>query len=84
MLTEQTFIDKLEIVTQYRVVQVRVATAVYRDGSEISRTFERYTIQPGQDYSNEEEFVQRVCEAVHTPEVITAFSENVASSEEQM
>lgn len=82
MLTEQTFVDKIEVVTQYRVVQVRLATVVYRDGAEITRTFERYTIQPGQDYSNEEEFVQRVCEAAHTPEVIASFANYTGSSVE--
>jgi len=70
-LTEESFADKIEIVNNH--VQVRVATVIKRDGEEISRSFHRHVLAPGDDYSAEEAKVQAVCAAVHTPEVIKAY-----------
>ena len=39
--------DKIEIVGQYKIVQVRKATVVKKDGNEIARSFERYSLDPG-------------------------------------
>ena len=46
-LTETIEYDKIEVVGQYKTVQVRKATVIKRDGSEISRTFERFVLHPG-------------------------------------
>ena len=70
-LTEESFADKIEIVNNH--VQVRVATVIKRDGEEISRSFHRHVVAPGDDYSAEDAKVQAVCAAVHTPEVIEAY-----------
>ena len=74
-LTEESFADKIEIVKNH--VQVRVATVIKRDGEEISRSFHRHVVAPGDDYSAEEAKVQAVCAAVHTPEVIEAYKANL-------
>tara|TARA_B100000927_G_C16368587_1_gene430493 strand:+ start:570 stop:881 length:312 start_codon:yes stop_codon:yes gene_type:complete len=39
--------DKIEIVGQYKAVQVRKATVVKKDGKELARSFERYVLNPG-------------------------------------
>ena len=39
--------DKIEIVGQYKAVQVRKATVVKKDGKELARSFERYVLEPG-------------------------------------
>jgi len=70
-LTEESFADKIEIVNNH--VQVRVATVIKRDGEEISRSFHRHVVAPGDDYSAEDDKVKAVCAAVHTPEVIEAY-----------
>ena len=70
-LTEESFADKIEIVNNH--VQVRVATVIKRDGEEISRSFHRHIVAPGDDYSAEDAKVQAVCAAVHTQEVIDAY-----------
>jgi RNA-splicing ligase RtcB len=70
-LTEESFADKIEIVNNH--VQVRVATVIKRDGEEISRSFHRHVVAPGDDYSAEDAKVQAVCAAVHTQEVIDAY-----------
>ena len=72
-LTERTVEDKIEIVGDYKHIQVRTATIIERDGVEISRSFHRHVIMAGQDYSNESAEVQAICAAVHTAEVIAAF-----------
>jgi len=72
-LTERTVEDKIEIVGDYKMVQVRTATIIERDGVEISRSYHRHVIMAGQDYSNESAEVQAICAAVHTAEVIAAF-----------
>ena len=46
-LTESIEYDKIEVVGQYKHVQVRKATVIKRDGTEISRTFERFVLNPG-------------------------------------
>ena len=73
MLTEESYADKIEV-TEKGHVQVRVATVIKRDGQEISRSFHRHVLAPGDDYSAEDPKVQAVCAAVHTQEVIDAYA----------
>jgi hypothetical protein len=73
-LTEESFADKVEIVGDFSHVQVRVATVIKRDGEEISRSFHRHVVAPGDDYSAEDAKVQAICAAVHTQEVIDAYA----------
>ena len=46
-LTESIEYDKIEVVGQYKAVQVRKATVIKKDDVEISRSFERFVLQPG-------------------------------------
>ena len=46
-LTESIEYDKIEVVGQYKAVQVRKATVIKKDGTEITRSFERFVLQPG-------------------------------------
>ena len=46
-LTESIEYDKIEVVGQYKSVQVRKATVVKKDDVEIARSFERFLLQPG-------------------------------------
>ena len=80
-LEKITKADKVEIVGDFHHVQVRTATIVLDDGVEISRSFHRHVIAPGDDYSQEEQFVQDVCAAAHTPEVVAAYQAHLAESE---
>ena len=80
-LTEQTVIDKIEIVGPYRAVQVRTARVIYDGDQEISRSFSRHVVTAGGDTSNETAEVQAVCKAVHTPEVNSAYAAMVDAQE---
>ena len=46
-LTESIEYDKIEVVGQYKAVQVRKATVIKRDGTEVTRSFERFVLEPG-------------------------------------
>jgi hypothetical protein len=65
--------DKIEIVGDYKAVQVRTCTKVLEDGVELSSGFHRHVVTAGQDYSNESAEVQAICAVVHTADVISAY-----------
>ena len=46
-LTESIEYDKIEIVGQHKMVQVRKATVIKKDGTELTRSFERFALSPG-------------------------------------
>ena len=46
-LAESIEYDKIEVVSQYKHVQVRKATVIKKDGTEITRSFERFVLDPG-------------------------------------
>ena len=78
-LTEETVQDKIEIVGDFKHVQVRTATVIKRDGAEISRSFHRHVVSPGDDITSESAEVQAICNAVHTQEIKDAYAAYVAS-----
>ena len=46
-LTETIEYDKIEVVGQYKAVQVRKATVIKKDGVELTRSFERFVLESG-------------------------------------
>ena len=66
-------IDQIEIVGEYKAIQVRQATVVTDDGVELSRSFHRHVLSCDADISGEDEEVQAVCNAVWTDEVKAAY-----------
>jgi len=51
-LTEETVQDKIEIVGDFKHVQVRTAVVIKRDGVEISRSFSRHVVAPDADHTS--------------------------------
>ena len=80
-LTKRTEEDKIEIVGQYKQIQVRTATIVEEDGVELSRSFHRHVVSPGADVSGESAEVQAIAAAVHTDSVVSAWNDYQASLE---
>ena len=82
-LTKTIDIDKIEIVTEYRHVQIRTATIIKEDNVELSRSFHRKTLQCGQldssnnlvdtDITGETTEVQAICNAVWITSVKNAW-----------
>lgn len=71
-LSKQTTIDKIEIV-ENGIVQVRQIERILEDGKELSASYHRWTLAPGQDVSDQEPRVQAIANATWTPEVIAAY-----------
>ena len=72
-LTKVITEDKIEIVGEFKHIQVRTCTKVLEDGVELSSGFHRHVVSAGDDYSNESAEVQAICAAVHTADVISAY-----------
>ena len=89
-LAESIEYDKIEIVGTYKVVQVRKATVIKKDGTELTRSFERYVLDPGTldgndalvdtDISSEPTEVQAICNAVWTTDVKAAWKEKLIAN----
>ena len=83
-LTEETIEDKIEVVGDFKHVQVRTAVVIKRDGTEISRSFSRHVVAPdisADDLAGESAEVQAICNAVHTDAIKTAYAEHLANQE---
>ena len=72
-ITKTIEVDKVEVVGEYKAVQVRTATVIKEDDVEISRTFSRHVIHPHMDISGETAEVQAIANAAWTDDVKTAF-----------
>ena len=78
-LIEKTIVDKVELV-ENNSIQVRTATIIERDGIEISRSFHRHVVFPGDNVSNEDPKVQAIANAIWTEEVIAAYQALIANN----
>ena len=83
-LTKEQKVDKIEIVGDYKHVQVRTATIVSEDGVELSRSFHRHVVSPLDDTSGESAEVQAISAAVHTQAVKDAYAEHLAAQASEM
>ena len=82
-ITKETVADKIEVLEMGQV-QVRTATVIKEDGTELNRSLHRHVLEPSVKYndtwentdiSGEDAKVQAICNAVWTDEVKTAFQE---------
>ena len=81
-ITKETQIGKIEVVGQYKSVQVRTDIVVIEDGEELSRKYHRHALMPDADISKELPEVQAVCNAVWTQDVKDAYATFKASQNE--
>lgn len=67
--------DKIEVVDagDWKMVQVRTATIITEDGTELNRSFSRHVVSPADDWSSASAEVKAICDAVHTDAAKTAF-----------
>ncbi len=78
-LTEETVQDKIEIVGDFKHIQVRTATVIKKDGVEISRSFHRHVVAPDADTSGESDDVKAMAAQFHTDEIKTAYAAHLAA-----
>ena len=67
--------DKIEVVGQYKAVQIRTASVIKEDGVELTRSFHRHVVHPDSDISGETAEVQAICNAVWTDAIKAAWTE---------
>ncbi len=82
-ITKEITVDKIEVLEMGQV-QIRTATKIIEDGTELNRSFHRHVLEPSvknddvwqdTDISEEDAKVQAICNAVWTNEVKTAFQQ---------
>ena len=80
-LTEETIQDKIEVVGEYKYIQVRTATVIKKNGTEISRSFSRHIVTPNisaDDLAKESTEVQGIANSVWTDEIKTPYAKKLA------
>jgi len=75
-LTKTTVNDKIEVINQgdWSSVQVRTATIISEDGTEISRTFHHHVVMPDADLTQEDADVAAICTPVFSDAVKAAYA----------
>ena len=71
-------VDRIEVL-ENGCVQVRTRTSILEDGKQISGSYHRHVVAPGDDYSAEDARVQAICAATHTAEVVAAYQAAIAA-----
>ena len=78
-LTKEVVIDKIEVV-ENGIIQVRQATRIIENGAQLSQSYHRWSLTPGQDVSDQPANVQAIAAAAWTPAVIAAYQAQVAAN----
>ena len=79
-ITKEIIQDKIEVVGNFKHIQVRTSTILKEDGKEISRTFHRHIVSPDSDSSNESADVKAMVKQFHTDAVKKAYKAHIESS----
>ena len=79
-LTKETVVDQITV-TENGIVLYREATRIMEDGVQLSQTYHRTSLTPGQDLTGQPQKVQDICNAAWTPEVIAAYETMVAEQQ---
>ena len=75
-ITKRTEEDKIEVVGEFKMIQVRTATIIEEDGVEISRSFHRHVVAPDSDSSKESADVKAMVAQFHTDTVKAAWKKH--------
>jgi hypothetical protein len=75
MITKELIEDKIEIVGDYKTIQVRTATVIKEDGVELTRSFHRHVVSCLDDISGESTEIQAIGNAVWTDELKASYQE---------
>jgi hypothetical protein len=78
-LTKETVVDQITV-TENGIVLYREATRIMEDGKQLSQTYHRTSLTPGQNLTGQPANVAAICNLTWTPEVITAYQAQVEAS----
>ena len=79
-ITKRTEQDKIEVVGEFKHIQVRTATIIEEDGVELSRSFSRHVVSPDSDSSKESADVKAMVAQFHTDSVKAAYKKHMEDS----
>jgi hypothetical protein len=79
-ITKEKVIDQITV-TENGIVLYREATRIMEDGNELSKTYHRTSLTPGQDLAGQPANVVAICNVAWTPEVIAAYQAQVAANQ---
>ena len=79
-LTKQKVQDKLEIVSQFKHIQIRYSNQIIEDGNVISESYERTVVSCGDYDAADQHNVRAVADAIWTPELIAAYQAQIQES----
>ena len=79
-ITKELIQDKIEVVGDFKIIQVRTATVIKEDGKEISRSYHRHSVSPDSDSTNESADVKAMVAQFHTDAVKKAYTDHVEKS----
>jgi len=71
-ITKQTVVDQITV-TENGTILYREATRIMEDGNELTKTYHRSSLTPGQDVTNVPANVAAICNVAWTAEVIAAY-----------
>ena len=77
-ITKEEVQDKIEVVGDYKHIQIRTATIIKEDGVEISRSYHRHVVSPNSDSTNESADVKAMVAQFHTDAVKKAYADHIA------
>ena len=80
-LTKEIIEDKIEVVGEFKHIQVRTATVIKEDDVEISRSYHRHVVTPNSDSTNESADVKAMVAQFHTDAIKTAYNKHLEKSE---
>lgn len=78
-ITKEAVIDQITV-TENGIVLYREATRIMEDGKELTKTYHRSSLTPGQDLTGQPANVVAICNTVWTPEVIAAYQAQLEAS----
>lgn len=78
MIEKNVSVDRIEVL-ENGCVQVREKISIIENNVEISASFQRHVVAPGDDYSQESDRVKAICQLVHTPEAVQAYKDKLQS-----
>jgi len=81
-LTKTTTVDQITV-QENGTVLYREATRIMEDGNQISQTYHRSSLTPGQDLTGAPANVAAICNLTWTPAVIAAYQAQVAAQQTQ-
>ena len=79
-LSKQKLQNKLEIVSQFKHIQIRYSNQIVEDGNVISESYERTVVSCGDYDAADAHNVRAVADAVWTPELIAAYQAQIQES----